>query len=455
MPTSTQPGATPQQQTLPRVPAANQWITATKSRIATDRYSWMQAVHWANIRAGYTDNSSHGPQRISDTTLRVAQVLAKLNPCRPGIDFLARVLSLSERTVQYHLALLRGVGLLTYRTKGTRVPGVGGQASEFVHTIPPGFDDDLQLRTGPSEQYIRTVRGIDPAGLPLMKRLARLAGRAGRRPAKRTRLGRSGANPSCTPMGVGPSTSSPTGTSTLPPENKLASGKPNSPARKKPSTPKPKRSLNAVGRRFQLARELITQVPWLGRANTARIAWIVREVADAGWTTTEVIAVLSLENPAHRVHRPSGFLAARLHGATALYNTPERRAAIVAWWQDSRHAAQARHAEWDGTWQGPTSRAVAREVNAAIAQLHTTPQTASTPAYEVGEDGFVALEQLTRDEIIDLRAAAQKDPLLIKTTLATCGETYARRLFTNHLVDQVQRLAGVGRMVLHTQWGHA
>jgi hypothetical protein len=56
---------------------------------------------------------------------------------------------------------------------------------------------------------------------------------------------------------------------------------------------------------------------------------------------------------------------------------------------------------------------------------------------------------LTRDEVIDLRAAARKDPALIRTTIAACGETYARRLFSNRLVDQLHRLAGTGRLILH------
>jgi hypothetical protein len=450
VPTPASPGPEPDQPASLPVPEADQWITTTKGRIATDGYSWMQAVHWGYRYADFTTHCSHGPQSINETTLLVAWQLSQLDPCRPGIDYLIRMTRLSERTIQYHLGLLREVGLLVYRTKGTRVADEGGQASEFVLTIPPAFDEHVHARTGPSEQYIRTLRGVDPAGLPLMKRLAKMARRAVRRPVKRAVVRPASAPRSCTPMGVGSSTSSPTGTSTLPSESKLASGKASSPVPKKPPTARRKRSLNAVGRRYQLAHELITQIPWLARAATQRIAWIVRHVADAGWTTAEVIAVISQEDPAQRVHRPSGFLAARLRGATELYNTPERRAAIVAWWQDSRRAEQARHTEWDGQWQAPTSRAVARQVNAAFSQLTLrTPAEVDARTYELGEDGLVDLQQLTRHEIIDLRAAAQKDPLLIRTTIASCGETYARRLFSNRLVDQLQRLAGTGRLILH------
>lgn len=432
------------------VPESEQWITTTKGRIATDGYSWMQAVHWAYKYSGFTTLCSHGPQSVNESTLLVAWHLSQLDPCRPGIGYLIRMTRLSERTIQYHLGLLREIGLLVYRVKGTRVADEGGQASEFALTIPPAFDEDVHARTGPSEQYIRALRGIDPAGMPLMKRLARMARRAVRRPVKRSASHTVSAPRACTPMGVGCSTSSSTGTSTLPPESKLASGKHSSAASKKSPAAKTKRSLNAVGRRYQLAHQLITQVPWLARANTQRIAWIVRHVADAGWTAIEVMAVVGQEDAAQRVHRPSGFLAARLRGATELYNTPERRAAIVTWWQDSRRAEQARHTEWDGQWQAPSSRAVAREVDAALSQLQagTTPEE-DHPGYEVGDDGLVDLQQLTRDEIIDLRAAARKDPLLIRTTIAACGEHYARRLFSNRLVDQLLRLTGTGRLVLH------
>ncbi|GLF98074.1 helix-turn-helix domain-containing protein [Streptomyces yaizuensis] len=432
------------------MPQSDQWITATKGRIATDGYSWMQAVHWAHEHADYTAPRPHGPQSINETTLVIAQELSRLNPCRPGVGYLTRITRLSERTIQYHLELLRGSGLLTYRSKGTRVPGEGGRASEYCLTIPPAFDEDVRARTGPSEQYIRSLRGIDPAGLPLMKRLAKKASRAIRRRPARHSASRP-ATPSCTPMQVGCSTSSPTGTSTPPSESKLASGKPPASAPKKSPTARKRRSLNAVGRRYQLAHELITQVPWLARANTQRIAWIVRHVADAGWTAAEVIAVVGQEAAAQRVHRPSGFLASRLRGATELYSTPEHRAAILTWWQDSRHAEQARHTEWDDQWHQPTSRAVARQVDDVFSHLTTrTPVPEDDhPAYQTGGDGLVDLQQLTRDQVIDLRAAAQKDPLLIRSTIATCGEPYARRLFSNHLVDQLLRLTGTGRLILH------
>ncbi len=440
---------------VPRVSGLAQWVANTLGRIAPDGYSWMQAVHWFHDYAPYASDRSHGPRRLNRTTLRIAQVLARLKECRPGVDTLASWLQISERTVQYHLGILRETGLLCYLSKGTRISGVGGRASEFARTIPPAFDEALGLRTGPSERWIRAVHGICAATRPLMARLAKKARRSlGRMRTKRVRrpAAQTTSAPSpCTPMGVGSSASSSAGTTCHPSESKLASGQGSSSAPKKAPAGRRQRTLNAVGRRHRLARELTEQIPWLARASRQRVAWVIRQVADAGWTAAEVIAVLGQEAPARCIHRPTGFLANRLRGAHELYDTPGKRARIVAWWRDSRYAEQARHAEWEGDWQAPTSRAVARQVDAALAHLHqhTANSGPEQEALTAGEDGLVDLEQLSRDDVIDLRAAAEKDPALIRTTLAACGEAYARRLFTNRLVDQVQRLSSVGRLTLH------
>lgn len=256
---------------------------------------------------------------------------------------------------------------------------------------------------------------------------------------------------SCTPRVVSTSSSSSAGDTHSPSEGKLENGQSTSPTPKK-STPT-RRGGNRVARRYRLAAELIQQVPWLNRAAVPRIAWIIRHVADAGWSATEVIAVLGQEPPARHVRRPSGFLAARLSGAhtSPLYDTPAKRDVVVDWWRDSRRTEQDRHAEWEGDWQRPASHAVARQVESAFAQLQQQPAPEPDDNRElaVGDDGLVDLEQLSREEVIELRAAALKDPALVRATIGTCGENFARRLFTHHLVDQVHRLAGLGRTVVH------
>ncbi|MBQ0888652.1 helix-turn-helix transcriptional regulator [Streptomyces sp. RM72] len=433
------------------VPSSGQWMSTTDGRIAPSGEAWLEAVYWFYKYGPYAAARPHGPKRFGDTTLRMAKAIAHLTECRPSVGNLVQWLKISERTVKYHLAMLRESGLLTYRSKGTRVAGAGGRASEFVRTIPQVFDDAAGLRTGPSDKLIRAVHGFSPEKTSLLQEL-HAAARPPRRKKRTKRSNRRSVNTpsatsSCTPMVVSTSSSSTAGDLNSPSESKLASGHHKSPAAKKPT----RRKLNTTGRRYQLAAELIRQVGWLGRAAVPRIAWIVRHVADAGWSTAEVIALIGLEAPARRVHRPSGFLANRLKGAHLLYTTAAQRTAIVDHWRDSRHAEHDRHTEW---WQDdcrrPASRAVAREVDAAFAQLQQQAAPAAEErALAVGDDGLVELEQLTRDEIIDLRAAALKDPALVRATVRSCGETYARRLFTTALVDQVQRLTGLGRTVVH------
>ncbi|MER6121487.1 transcriptional regulator [Streptomyces sp. NPDC001795] len=439
-----------------RVPDGGQWMTTTDSRIAPNAEAWFEAVYWFYKYGGsYAPSRTHGPKKVGRTTLRLAQVLARLAECRPSVDVLVSWLKVSERTVQYHLGILRETGLLAYLSKGTRISGVGGRATEFQRTIPPVFDTAVGLRTGPSDTLIRAVRGYCKDRIPLLKELHTEARRllnpkrtksTNRRSGKGTSRTRS-----CTPRVVSTSSSSPAGDTYSPSESKLENGQRTSPTPKKSN---PTRSGgNRVARRYRLAAELCQQVAWLNRAAVPRIAWIVRHLADAGWSATEVIAVLGQEPPARHVRRPSGFLASRLAGAhlSPLYDTPAKRAVVVDWWRDSRRAEQDRHAEWEGDWQRPTSHDVTRQVESAFAQLQ---QPAPDPDDEhrelaVGDDGLVDLEQLSREEVIELRAAALKDPALVRATIATCGEAFARRLFTNHLVDQVHRLAGLGRTVVH------
>ncbi|GAA3078616.1 hypothetical protein GCM10020000_75220 [Streptomyces olivoverticillatus] len=103
-------GALPPGRAHRTIRGAAQWLSATTSRIAGDAHSWMQAVHWVLEAALHP--------RFCTTTLRVARVLAELNPCRPGVAYLMRRLQLGERMVQYHLAALRETGLLVYVAKG-------------------------------------------------------------------------------------------------------------------------------------------------------------------------------------------------------------------------------------------------------------------------------------------------------------------------------------------------
>ncbi|MEU9108913.1 helix-turn-helix domain-containing protein [Streptomyces xanthophaeus] len=437
------------------VPEASQWLSTSSGRVALDGYSWMQAVHWVAGSGLYEPRRyrSHGPRSFGVTTVLVAQELAELFPCRPGIEYLVRRTGLSERSVEYHLGMLREAGLLVYVVRGTRVRGAAALASEFARMVPVEFDVALGVRTA-GEGSGRRMTGIAEAGRELMTALAAKAARKVRKrrakssskaPAKGARKGADqgvGAAVSdevrCTPMGGSSRSVSSAGTTSFPPESKLASGQSDSPTPKKVKCGR--RKLNAVGRRFRLASELIRQVPWMGRAAVPRIAWILKEVADAGWTADQVIAFLDCGDAPGIVHRPSGFLAGRLAGAVELWPTEEGRERAVQAYRDSRRAEKARHQEWEGAWQAPRSMAVRRMVAEAFApQAQPSGQRESLP--ELG-----GVEDLSPQDLAEMRATARGEFMAGDTTLVmsiydALGPAAAVHVFGADLVQRARKLA--------------
>jgi DNA-binding transcriptional ArsR family regulator len=180
------------------VNAASQWLHATTGRITTDPHSWMTAVHWITGLAAkglYTPTQTHGP-KWGPTTLVIAQEISALKVCRPGIAYLMRKLKASERTIQYHLTMLRETGLLVYRSKGTRARGVANQATVYERTIPAAFDEEHGIRTV-GEGVQRRPVGAAPEARTLLGKLAKKAARKTRRRPRRTPVSGRGR---CTPM---------------------------------------------------------------------------------------------------------------------------------------------------------------------------------------------------------------------------------------------------------------
>lgn len=431
------------------VPAAHQWIATTPSRIAPDGYSWMQAVCWAYHRGSYQPARGHGPRLIGETTLRVARELARLSPCRPGVDYLVRVLKVSKRTVQYHLGILRETGLLAYRVKGTRLAGEGSRASEFVWTIPASFDVDLHLVTRPCDRYIRSLRGIADEGRRLMKRLAKMARDIMRRSPRRRSVNSSAEHPSrktrCTPMEGSSNRSSTAGVTPSPPETKLdrATGRSVT-----PSKPKGLRQLNTVARRYQLARELTQQVDWLRSSSIPRVAWVAREVADAGWTIEEVRAWLHLRGGTTRVRRATGFLAILLSHASGTLDTPAKRSTAVARWRDAEETARrtrirqerARAERYDCEWRAPRSMAVRRMVAHALAPK-PDPQQKVAALPNLGGP-----QNLTGEELEVMRETARAEYMQGETALVTSavnafGCHVAESMYGRELVERSLRLS--------------
>ncbi|WP_327732913.1 hypothetical protein OG749_02615 [Streptomyces nojiriensis] len=180
----------------------------------------------------------------------------------------------------------------------------------------------------------------------------------------------------------------------------------------------------------------------MGRASVPRIAWILREVSDAGWTADAVIALLDCGDAPERIHRPSGFLAGRLAGAVALWPTAEGRARAVQAYRDSRHAEQARHQEWEGHWQAPRSEAVRRLVAEAFIPRQEQPMDDTKGEVLPAETG---IDDLTTEEVAELRATARSEFMRGETTLITSavdalGRPAAERLYGADLVQRALRL---------------
>lgn len=427
-------------------PANQQWISTTTGRIATDGYSWMQAVHWISGSGLYTPSRNHGP-KWGPTTIVIAQEIANLTECRPSVDYLARKLRCSTRTVKYHLGMLREAGLLVYRSKGTRITGSIRHASVFERVIPVAFDEALgircTLRDTTQPAYTRTPIGIAEEGRKLIGKLAKKAARKTRRRARRTPVSR---GQRCTLRGGGTSASSSAGTSTGPSESsKLASGTHSSP------TPKqPKRTLNQVGRRYQLAGELVALMPWLSRAPKARVAWVARHVADAGWTALEVQAVVEQDRPITdgTVRRGSALLACRLRGVHELYSTPARRQTAVAHWRDQRCNEHARHEAYDLITGPISSSAVRRLVQGVVNRLHQpTPEPVSdeeTFTITADTDATTTVQPVDFDNetIRESHKAALANPSIVIAALAGgMTEDTANALYGAGAVIRAQGIA--------------
>ena len=416
---------------------ACQWLTTTEGRIALDGHSWMTAVHWVHDSGLYTPTRTHGPRGMNHTTLLIAQECANLKTCRPGIAYLARKAKVSERTVEYHLGMLREAGLLAYRSKGGRVVQGRDEASVYERTIPTVFDDALGIRTTGEGVQRRPVGASDTHRKTLGK-LARKAARKVRRPRRRTPVS---GDSRCTLMEGGSAGLSSAGSSIPPSETRLASGSHTHPTPKKALRGPQK--LNKIGRRHQLARQLIDNVPWLSRASAPRIAWIARHCADAGWKWQEVQAAAEENSPIDPAdsRRPSGLLAYRLKGVHQLYKSTKARHLMFTAWEDSRAQELFRRTGFDQPAPEADSPAAldARQSLTASRNQEQADWAAEQDGPMVAE-GIVDIRSLSRKEVLEQRELAAADPTFVRSFIAEIGELNTRRLLTSVLVDQALTL---------------
>lgn len=232
MPETRQKSCAEQGTQCPQIAPAGQWLSTTTGRIATDGHSWLTAVHWAADpkTKRYTPTRNHGPRSMNVTTVLLAQELANLKECRPGIAYLARKLNVSERTVEYHLGMLREAGLLAYRSKGGRVAQGVDEASVYERIIPVAFDEDLGIRTT-GEGVQRRPVGAAAEHRKTIGKLAKKAAKRMRRPRRRTPVS---GEARCTLMKGGTSGSSSTSCSIPPLRQDSPAGSTLTPPRRRP-----------------------------------------------------------------------------------------------------------------------------------------------------------------------------------------------------------------------------
>lgn len=402
---------------LPRVAPAQQWATTTPSRLTGDTYSWLQAVHWVHGTGHYTPRSGPG---FCDTTLRLARLLADLTPCRPGITYLMRRLRCSERTVQYHLAVLRETGLLVYTAMGGREKGPEGKgatrrASEFARAIPAAFDEALGIRTvgeGPARRVIGVAEEHRKSIAALARKASRKLRSKSRRPGGR-----------CTPMGGGHLRTESCGLGGEVTTTAGQGSKPTTTPKNGSSNRKAPRKATIGGRRVtaagmalgdRLARQVRARVPWLRRATHNQLRWVLADAAEQQWTLEHTLAWISEVAAVHG------------RGAGILWR-PDRPHAFLAHALRQDQAGAEEHAEQDAL----ASQAVPpnAEFLAVMASLRA-PQEHTAPAAETSE----------AEDIASLRYHGAKDPDLVIAAVEGFGLHEAIRIYGRELVHRAINL---------------
>ncbi|MFF5859876.1 hypothetical protein ACFY8B_30385 [Streptomyces sp. NPDC012751] len=165
-------------------------------------------------------------------------------------------------------------------------------------------------------------------------------------------------------------------------------------------------------------------------------------------------------------------VAADVEAALPHASEDERRAATATQLhQDVTARAWTRVAEWEQVRARQAAAKVRAETAAAQMPAAQTapaapvvvpaPRPVAAPAVAVDDvdqeqEQDLVLEELTRDQVRDWRVRAMKEPQVVFDHIDRYGETSARRLFTGRLVDQVQRVAGLGHLNLgYLPWGQA
>ncbi|MFI0742357.1 hypothetical protein ACH4PU_30425 [Streptomyces sp. NPDC021100] len=267
-------------------------LATTASRQLRRSDQFLAAVHFM-VGAGFHPKAGR-------TTLRLAEVFAARMKRSSAGHFPLRTkatateLGLKERAVLNHARYLRELGLLAYVEHGSKAnalrtrlstswkPGDGYQptATLFAAVAPPVWDEALgRRRTG--HGYTARIIGVTPAG-------RRAAIEETRRKAK-TKIPRQ--RTACTPSVVVPQDHR---------DVQVEGGKKNTP-RQRAACPKtsPRTSTNGprispaeCARAITIAQQLQREVWWLHRSCARRLAYALRPLITASWTTHGLAAEL-------------------------------------------------------------------------------------------------------------------------------------------------------------------
>ncbi|KPI00013.1 hypothetical protein OK074_5961 [Actinobacteria bacterium OK074] len=164
-------------------------------------------------------------------------------------------------------------------------------------------------------------------------------------------------------------------------------------------------------------------------------------------------------------------VAAAVDAAMPHASETERRAATAqqlhqdvtaqAWIREHRWAqvreqqAAAAQARAEAAAAQPAFEAPAAPV-APVVLPAPLPFAATAPVDGDDQEQELVLEDLTPEQVRDWRVRGMKDHQVVFDHIDQYGETSARRLFSNRLVDEAQRLEGTHHLVLgHTTWEQA
>ncbi|MFG2599537.1 cell wall protein [Streptomyces sp. NPDC048462] len=357
--------------------------------------AWLRAVVWL-VEAGLH-------RRAGATTLAVARDLAGRMDYRLGfvlydLEGTAVRCGVSVATVKRHVRVLRELGALVWRRHGSkrnlhlRGRRYAGTATVYAATIPAVYDSAMGHRlegTG----YEARVCGLTDAGRERTVEAARADSRpVGNSPVEnRSSGGRA-------PHSSGPRhnvrTADVSGRLNYTPRMNHTSRGRATPGRAT------RRSPLRVARDIAVARQVRPLVAWTQHEGLRRLAYALRPLIDRGLDVRDIAAELCGLAAGWRPARPAAWITAAL---------ARDRVAPLA------------HGRTDPP--GTFHRAVA---------------DAGEPWVVVCADGAAyGVEELTREEVVQLRSAAATDPGLVLAALENLGERDTRRLYTNRLVDEV------------------